>query len=42
MLTANDCNAYQPTWRTSSQILYATDCGRGLGLTALASAELSR
>ncbi len=41
-LTANDCNAFRPTWSSTTEILYATDCGRGLGLTALARAELPR
>jgi hypothetical protein len=35
-LTANDCNAYRPTWSAGNEVIYATDCGRGLGLTALA------
>lgn len=37
MLTRADCNAYGPAWLSSTTIGYATDCGRGLGLTALAS-----
>jgi hypothetical protein len=41
-LTTNDCNAYHPAWIGATEILYATDCGRGLGLTALAKAELPR
>ena len=41
-LTANDCNAFRPSWSSTTEILYATDCGRGLGLTALARAELPR
>lgn len=36
-LTFGDCNAYSPAWMNDSTIAYATDCGRGLGLTALAS-----
>jgi hypothetical protein len=36
LLTAQDCNAYAPTWSAPHTILYATDCGRGYGLTALA------
>jgi Glycosyltransferase family 87/WD40-like Beta Propeller Repeat len=35
-LTFADCNAYAPTWKDERTILYATDCGRGMGLTALA------
>jgi Glycosyltransferase family 87/WD40-like Beta Propeller Repeat len=42
ILTANDCNAYRPSWSSANEILYATDCGRGLGLTALARAEPPR
>jgi hypothetical protein len=42
MLTANDCNASRPAWSSANEILYATDCGRGIGLTALATAELPR
>ena len=37
MLTGADCNAYSPAWLSPTTIGYATDCGRGLGLTALAS-----
>ena len=37
MLTFGDCNAYTPDWVGSERIAYATDCGRGLGLSALAS-----
>ena len=36
-LTAYDCNAFRPTWSSATEILYATDCGRGFGLSALAS-----
>jgi len=39
-LTTEDCNAYTPTWSTLTQILYATDCGRGVGLTALATMDI--
>jgi len=41
LLTSTDCNAYTPAWSTPSSIVYATDCGRGLGLTALASIDIS-
>jgi hypothetical protein len=35
-LTDADCNSLQPAWFSDSQnIVYATDCGRGLGYTAL-------
>lgn len=35
-LTFADCNAYAPSWRDAATLVYATDCERGLGLTALA------
>jgi len=36
-LTAADCNSVMPAWLPDSRtLIYATDCGRGLGLTALA------
>lgn len=36
-LTNADCNSIRPAWLPDSKTLvYATDCGRGLGLTALA------
>lgn len=35
-LTAGECNSITPAWFSDSKTLvYATDCGRGLGLTAL-------
>ncbi len=35
-LTSADCNSITPAWLSDSKTLvYATDCGRGLGLTAL-------
>jgi hypothetical protein len=40
MLTLADCNAYGPTWLSPSMLGYASDCGRGLGLTALASVTI--
>jgi hypothetical protein len=39
MLTRGDCNQYRPVWLNEHRIAYATDCGRGLGLTALASID---
>ncbi len=40
-LTDADCNSLAPAWTTDSKrIIYATDCGRGLGLTALAEARV--
>lgn len=36
-LTTADCNSISPAWTADSKrLIYATDCGRGLGLTALA------
>lgn len=36
-LTQGDCNSITPAWLPDSRtLIYATDCGRGLGLTALA------
>jgi Tol biopolymer transport system component len=35
--TRADCNAFNPAWTLDSKsLIYATDCGRGLGMTALA------
>lgn len=35
-LTAGNCNAITPAWDSDSrQLTFASDCGRGLGLTAL-------
>jgi Tol biopolymer transport system component len=35
-LTNSDCNSVTPAWYADSETLvYAMDCGRGLGLTAL-------
>jgi hypothetical protein len=35
-LTTADCNSITPAWALDSKsLIYATDCGRGLGLTAL-------
>jgi hypothetical protein len=35
-LTTGDCNSIMPAWaRDSTTIVYASDCGRGLGQTAL-------
>jgi Glycosyltransferase family 87/WD40-like Beta Propeller Repeat len=42
MLTFGDCNAYGPGWMGPERIAYATDCGRGLGLSALASVSINR
>lgn len=41
-LTSGDCNSISPTWTgDSKRLVYATDCGRGLGLTALAEVKVS-
>ena len=41
-LTHGDCNTYTPSWKNDRTLLYATDCMRGLGLTALTSLQLDR
>jgi len=35
-LTRAPCNAISPSWVNLQTLLYATDCGRGVGLSALA------
>lgn len=41
--TNGDCNSVSPAWTTDSKnLIYATDCGRGLGLTALAKLSAVR
>jgi Glycosyltransferase family 87/WD40-like Beta Propeller Repeat len=39
-LTHTACNATLPSWEDTHTLLYATDCGRGLGLSALARVVL--
>jgi len=40
-LTSANCNSISPAWLSNSKTLvYATDCGRGLGLTALCQIRL--
>ena len=39
-LTFGDCNAYSPAWIGPLKIAYATDCGRGLGLSGLAIRDI--
>src|SRR3984957_7257172 len=39
-LTRGDCNATSPVFQDRA-LLYATDCGRGLGLSAIARIDLS-
>lgn len=41
VLTSGDCNAFTPSWLSSSTIIYATDCARGYGLTTLAAINLN-
>jgi Glycosyltransferase family 87 len=40
ILTSGDCNSYSPTWIGPLKVAYATDCGRGLGLSALAVRDI--
>jgi Tol biopolymer transport system component len=36
-LTAGECNSISPAWTPDSkELIYSTDCGRGVGMTALA------
>ncbi|MFZ1084097.1 MAG: glycosyltransferase 87 family protein [Terracidiphilus sp.] len=35
-LTFGDCNAYDPAWSDAATLLYISDCGRGMGLGAVA------
>ncbi len=35
-LTHASCNAVSPSWANAHTLLYATDCGRGVGLSAIA------
>jgi hypothetical protein len=35
-LTHASCNASSPSWANAQTVLYATDCGRGIGLSAIA------
>jgi len=41
-LTTATCNATSSAWEDPHTLLYATDCGRGLGLSALARIELGQ
>jgi hypothetical protein len=36
-LTFGDCNAYGPAWSDSATLFYISDCGRGMGLGAVAT-----
>jgi hypothetical protein len=39
-LTHGSCNAISPSWQDAQTLLYATDCGRGVELSALASVSV--
>lgn len=39
-LTHAPCNAISPSWTDDHALLYATDCGRGVGLSAIARVVL--
>jgi Glycosyltransferase family 87/WD40-like Beta Propeller Repeat len=42
-LTHSECNSVSPAWMPNSKdLVYATDCGRGLGITALSKLSVSR
>lgn len=41
-LTRSACNATSPAWQDAHTLLYATDCGRGLGLGAVTRIDLTR
>jgi hypothetical protein len=41
-LTHASCNAISPSWENAETLVYATDCGRGVGLSALARVVLPR
>ena len=40
-LTQGACNATSPAWEGPHTLLYATDCGRGFGLSAIARIEVN-
>jgi hypothetical protein len=40
LLTHASCNAIAPAWANNQTLFYATDCGRGVGLSAIAQVEL--
>jgi len=41
-MTAWTCNSISPAWTPDSkELIYATDCGRGLGMTALARVRIT-
>jgi hypothetical protein len=39
-LTRTPCNAISPSWADNHTLLYATDCGRGVGMSAIARVVL--
>ncbi len=41
-LTHASCNAISPSWENTQTLLYATDCGRGVGLSAVARIVLPK
>jgi len=42
-LTISDCNSITPVWTLDSRsLIYATDCGRALGITALSKLSVER
>lgn len=42
-LTTAECNSISPAWTPDSRhLIYATDCGRGIGLTALAEIDATQ
>ena len=41
VLAPGDCNSYSPAWSSPDTLLYATDCGRGLGLSAPAAISIA-
>ncbi len=41
-ITAGECNSIYPAWMPdSSELVYATDCGRGLSMTSLARIRIA-
>ena len=41
-LTFGDCNAHDPAWLDESRLAYISDCGRGMGMGALAEIDIGR
>ena len=41
-VTTGECNSISPAWTPDSkELIYSTDCGRGVGLTALARSAVN-